>query len=121
MLAGAVNAYEACLTPHTRMLTYADVCTAGAVDAYDACLRRYRYKGKFEFTYVSLSQVIVKRLQTGTRIVLKSHFQYEIVKINIYQDQYLVAHTPETLLIGDLGTCKVLDFLLALLVQKYEY
>ena len=103
------------------MLAYADVCTAGAVDAYDACLRRYRYKGKFEFTYVSLSQVIVKRLQTGTRIVLKSHFQYEIVKINIYQDQYLVAHTPETLLIGDLGTCKVLDFLLALLVQKYEY
>ena len=108
---------------------------AGAVDAYDACLRRYRYKGKFEFTYVSLSQVIVKRLQTGTRIVLKSHFQYEIVKINIYQDQYLVAHTvqrlkrqisivalysrhtvaltfenlyqPETLLIGDLGSCKL--------------
>ena len=29
----------------------------GAVDMYDACLRRYRYKGKFEFTYVSLSQV----------------------------------------------------------------
>lgn len=80
---------------------------AGAVDAYDACLRRYRYKGKFEFTYVSLSQVIVKRLQTGTRIVLKSHFQYEIIKINIYQDQYLVAHTPETLLIGDLGSCKL--------------
>jgi hypothetical protein len=28
----------------------------GAVDLYDACIRRYRYKGKFEFTYVSLSQ-----------------------------------------------------------------
>jgi len=80
---------------------------AGAIDCYDACLRRYRYKGKFEFTYVSLSQVIVKRLSSGTRIVLKSHFQYEIVKINIYQDQYLVAHTPETLLIGDLESCKL--------------
>jgi hypothetical protein len=30
----------------------------GAVDLYDACIRRYRYKGKFEFTYVSLSQAI---------------------------------------------------------------
>jgi intraflagellar transport protein 172 len=79
----------------------------GAVDTYDACLRRYRYKGKFEFTYVSLSQVIVKRLSSGTRIVLKSHFGYEILKINIYQDQYLIAHTPETLLIGDLESCKL--------------
>jgi intraflagellar transport protein 172 len=80
---------------------------AGAVDMYDACLRKYKYKGKFEFTYVSLSQVIVKRLSLGTRIVLKSHFGYEIIKINIYQEQYLVAHTPETLLIGDLESCKL--------------
>ena len=67
---------------------------AGAVDEYDACLRRYRYKGKFEFTYVSLSQVIVKRLNTGTRIVLKSHFQYEIEKINIYQVCVTAQHIP---------------------------
>ena len=34
----------------------------GAVDLYDACIRRYRYKGKFEFTYVSLSQAIARAL-----------------------------------------------------------
>merc|ERR1719440_1651816 len=79
----------------------------GVVDLYDACIRRYRYRGKFEFTYVSLSQVIVKRLATGTRIVLKSHFGYEIEKINIFHDRYLVAHTPDTLLMGDLETCKL--------------
>jgi len=79
----------------------------GAIDMYDACIRRHRYKGKFEFTYVSLSQVIVKRLSSGTRIVLKSHFGYEILKINVYKDQYLIAHTPETLLIGDLDSCKL--------------
>lgn len=85
------------------------VCGAlcGLVDMYDACIRRHRYKNKFEFTYVSLSQVIVKRLATGTRIVLKSHFGYEIEKINIFQDRYLVAHTPDTLLMGDLETCKL--------------
>ena len=78
-----------------------------AVEIFDCCLRRSRYKGKFEFNYVSASQVIVKRLSTGSRIVLKSHYGYEIQKINIFQDQFLIAHTPETLLVGDLATCKL--------------
>ena len=84
------------------------VCSlCAAVDMYDACIRRYLYKGNFEFTYVSHSQVIVKRLSTGTRIVLKSQFGYEIVKVHVYQDLYLVSHSPTTLLVGDLGSCKV--------------
>eukprot|EP00659_Diplonema_papillatum_P006871 gene6871-10538_t len=29
----------------------------GSVDMFDACIKRYLYKGKFEFTYVSHSQV----------------------------------------------------------------
>lgn len=79
----------------------------GVVDMFDACIRRARYQGKFEFTYVSHSQVIVKRLAEGTRIVLKSHYGCEVQKINIFQDRYLVAHTPETMLLGDLETCKL--------------
>jgi intraflagellar transport protein 172 len=78
-----------------------------AVELFDCCLRRSRYKGKFEFNYVSPSQVIVKRLSTGSRIVLKSHYGYEIQKVNIFQDQYLIANTPETLLMGDLTSCKL--------------
>ncbi|TPX36361.1 hypothetical protein SmJEL517_g01621 [Synchytrium microbalum] len=79
----------------------------GAVEEFDCCLKKTTYKGKFEFTYVSSSQVIVKRLSTGARIVLKSHYGYEVEKINIFQDQFLVAHTPETLLLGDLSSCKL--------------
>jgi len=79
----------------------------GGVDVFDACLRRSRYKGKFEFTYVSISQVIVKRLSTGSRIVLKSHFGYEILRIDVEADRFLVARTPETLLMGDMETCKL--------------
>ena len=79
----------------------------GAAELFDCCLRRSRYKGKFEFNYVSPSQVIVKRLSTGSRIVLKSHYGYEITKINIFQDQFLSAITPETLLMGDLSSCKL--------------
>lgn len=79
----------------------------GGVHAFDACLKRVRYKGTFEFTHVSSSQVIVKRLATGMRIVLRSSFGCEIDKINVFQDQFLVAHTQETLLLGDLVSCKL--------------
>ena len=51
--------------------------------------------------------MIVKRLSTGARIVLKSHYGYEITKVNIFQDCYLVAGTGRTVLLGDLGSCKL--------------
>ena len=79
----------------------------GSVDVFDVCLKKSRYKGKFEFTYVSLSQVIVKKIESGQRLVLKSAQGHEISKINIYQDRYLVATTHSTLLLGDLESCKL--------------
>jgi intraflagellar transport protein 172 len=91
--------------PDGSRLAVGTLC--GVLDLYDACIRRCRYKGKFEFTYVSLSQIIVKRLSTGTRNMIKSHFGLEITKINIFQDRYVVAHTNDTLLVGDLETFKL--------------
>lgn len=79
----------------------------GSVDIFDVCLKKSSYKGKFEFTYVSLSQVIVKRIENGQRIVLKSNMGHEISKINIYQDRYIVASTSNTLLLGDMESCKL--------------
>ena len=80
----------------------------GAVELFDCCLRRVLYKNKFEMTYVGLSQVIVKNLGTGTRVVLKSHYGYEIDRVQIMgKDRYLVAHTSNTLLLGDLTSCKL--------------
>ena len=88
--------------------------------------------------------MIVKRLSSGARIVLKSHYGHEVEKINIYEDRFLVratwtnrtppramlvstwrrvccvytchecgvgtwqvAHTHETMLLGDLESCKL--------------
>nr|XP_032825685.1 intraflagellar transport protein 172 homolog [Petromyzon marinus] len=77
----------------------------GGVELFDCCLRRSIYKNKFEMTYVGLSQVIVKNLSTGTRAVLKSHLGYEVEEVKIMgKDRYLVAHTSDTLLLGDLST-----------------
>jgi intraflagellar transport protein 172 len=77
--------------------------TCGVADIYDACLRRFRYRGSFEFTYISPSQVIVKRLSNNERVVIKSNFEgVEINRINIFQNRFLVANTSQTLLMGDL-------------------
>ncbi|XP_027053913.1 intraflagellar transport protein 172 homolog [Pocillopora damicornis] len=80
----------------------------GGVELFDCCLRRSVYKNKFEMTYVGLSQVIVKNLSSGTRVVLKSHYGYEIDKVSIMgKDRYLVAYTTDTLLVGDLQNNKL--------------
>ncbi|KAJ1511508.1 hypothetical protein HMI54_000768, partial [Coelomomyces lativittatus] len=79
----------------------------GSLDILDCCLRKFRYKGTFELSYVSPSQVIVKRLSTGSSILLKSNYGYEIEKIDIFQEQFLVAQTSNTLCLGDLSICKM--------------
>ncbi|XP_034856689.1 intraflagellar transport protein 172 homolog isoform X2 [Mirounga angustirostris] len=52
-----------------------------------------------------LCAVIVKNLSSGTRVVLKSHYGYEVEEVKILgKERYLVAHTSDTLLLGDLNT-----------------
>lgn len=93
-------------------------------------LRRTVWKNKFELTYVGASQVIqflitlflhnleknsiiihlhfhfsqvlVKPLDDNSRgVILRSRFGYEIDDVRIMgNDRYLVARTPETLLLG---------------------
>lgn len=41
----------------------------------------------------------------GARIVLKSRYEHEVERINVYQDRFLVANTAETLMLGDMDTC----------------
>lgn len=61
--------------------------------------------GKPEGLRLVLYQVIVKNLSSGTRVVLKSHYGYEVEEVKILgKERYLVAHTSDTLLLGDLNT-----------------
>ncbi|CAO2602777.1 Fibronectin type III domain-containing protein 4 [Lemmus lemmus] len=76
----------------------------GGVEQFHCCLRRSIVKNKFELTYVGPSQVIVKNLSSGTRVVLKSHYGNEGEEVKILgKEQYLVPHTLDTLLLGDLN------------------
>lgn len=50
----------------------------------------------------------MRNLSTGTRVVLKSYYGYEIEEVKIMgKDRFLVAHTSDTLLLGDLMTNKL--------------
>ena len=78
----------------------------GGVELFESVLKRSVWRGKFELTYVGPSQVLVKPLTPpGARgVILKSIYGYEIEDVKILGgDSYLVARTPETLLLGDLN------------------
>lgn len=79
--------------------------STGRIELFDCCIKRLKYKDKFELTYTSASQVIVKRISNGSRIVLKSTFGH-INKVDIFKDQYLVAHTDNSILLADMFTYK---------------
>ncbi len=84
----------------------------GLLDLYDACIRRYTYKKVFELTYVSPSQVLIRKKSEKESNTLKSKHGQEITKINIYSDsftkidRFVVAHTEDSLLLMDLETSK---------------
>lgn len=79
----------------------------GVVDFYDICVKRTLFKGGFEVTHVSSSQVIVRQINTNTRIAIKSSYNCEILKTNIYKNRYVVGTTTDTLLLADLETLKM--------------
>jgi hypothetical protein len=71
--------------------------------------QRTLYRGKFEFTHVSASAVIVKELATARRMLLKSVYGAPLLPggLHIYRDRFVVGRTTETLLLGDLDSCNL--------------
>ena len=91
-------------TPHAVYVCMYGMCVclsvcAGVVDLYDICVKRTMYKGGFEMTYVSHSQVIVRRVENNMRIIVRSQYGREILKTNIYKKRFVVATTSDTLLL----------------------
>lgn len=79
---------------------------SGSVDIFEACLKKTIFKEKFEITYVSHSQVVIKDLESAKRLVIKPSLSEEITKINIYLDNFVVMFTKESLVLGDLENQK---------------
>jgi intraflagellar transport protein 172 len=84
----------------------------GGVDVFECSLKKVIYRNKFEMNYVGPSQVIVKNLDTDSRVILKSQFEHEIEKVEVMgKDRYLVGYTSNTLLLGDMKLCKMSEIL----------
>ncbi len=77
----------------------------GCVDLFDCSLKKQKLKGKFEVTHVGTSQVIIRNMTTNQKVDLKSHYGYEVFEVKVLgKDRYVVTHTSDTLMIGDLNT-----------------
>lgn len=83
----------------------AELCSASWRCGGGKHLRSSSVLGKAKRLRLVPYQVIVKNLSSGTRVVLKSHYGYEVEEVKILgKERYLVAHTSDTLLLGDLNT-----------------
>lgn len=82
----------------------------GSVDMFDISMRKYRYKDKFEINYISPSQIHIMSLENEQKSKIQSVRGYEITKVNILKDRYVIGHTNYTLVIGDLETDKCSEF-----------
>ena len=81
----------------------------GTVDIYDACVKRQMYADKFEFTYVSGSAVVVKRLVDGSKVSVSAGNGQDLQGLNVYKERFLVAHTTDSLIVGDLEAEKIAE------------
>lgn len=82
----------------------------GGVELFDCSLKKTIIRNKFEITHVGLSQAIVRNMSSNQKVVLKSFYGYEIDEVRIMgKDRYLVAHTSDTLILGDLSSCKLTE------------
>lgn len=49
--------------------------------------------------------MIIRNITTNQRVDLKSHYGYEVFEVKVLgKDRYVIAHTSDTLMIGDLNT-----------------
>lgn len=65
-----------------------------------------KFKGKFELNYVSGSKLQIKSLERGTESVVTSKRGLEILKVDILKDNFVIAETNNTLILGDLASNK---------------
>lgn len=78
----------------------------GSLDMFESCVKKSVVADKFEITYMSLSQIMIKDLEKGRRINIKSTLAPEILKVSVQNNNYIVITTESSLIVGDLNTQK---------------
>ncbi len=83
--------------------------STGLCDTYDAAYRHYVYKGVYDITHISLSEVLVRDIQTpNSSPIMLSSCKGEITKVDVFPEsntkelRYLIAKTKASLILCDL-------------------
>ncbi|XP_059491021.1 intraflagellar transport protein 172 homolog [Neocloeon triangulifer] len=83
-------------------------CTGlcGSIEVFESVLKRTVWRNKFEMIYVAPSQVLVRPLHGDQPrgVILRSKYGHEISEVRIagLNDQFLIARTSHSILLGDM-------------------
>lgn len=59
---------------------------------------------------IALLQAIVRNMSNNQKVSVRSHYGYEIDEVRVMgHDRFLVVHTSDTLILGDLETAKLTE------------
>ena len=78
----------------------------GSLDMFESCLKK-TIIDKFEITYISLSQIMIKDTKKGKRMTIKTTLSPEILKVNVQEDNFIIINTENSLIVGDLTLQKI--------------
>ena len=78
----------------------------GSLDMFESCLKKNIINDKYEITYISLQQIIVKDIEKERRINIKTNLAPEILKVEIKNNNFLIVNTENSLIVGDLTSQK---------------
>ena len=109
---------EACILNVTNYYSFTALCwkqdfgilvtgsLCGSLDMFESCLKKTLIGEKFEITYISLTQIIVKDIEKGKRLTIKTTLSNEIQKVNIQNNNFIVVNTETSLIVGDITSQK---------------
>ena len=89
--------------PDNSSLVIGNLC--GSIDIFESCLKKYIHKEKFEFSFLSESNILIKNLSSNKRLNFKSSTITipRIEKISIQKDNYIIITTQDKLIIGSIN------------------
>lgn len=84
----------------------------GAVDVFEVATKKIRHKsGLFEMSHVSASQCVVKVLATGVNHSIRAATGTELEKVDVINENFIVARSKETFIIKDMTTSDITEVL----------
>lgn len=74
----------------------------GSVDLYELSIKKLKLKGKFEVDFINQSRIKIFNMESKRSSVVGSRYNAEILNVKIQSDNYVVAITSRSIIIGSI-------------------